>query len=336
MKALKNLNKSDVEFMKAPQTRGFSVSREVILAPLAGYTHSAFRRLCRRLGADRVYSELMNATGILFRGEERELVYFTDEERPIHLQLYGRNPEEIAGAAVKVVEKYKPDAIDINFGCSVKKVLKAKAAGYLLQFPKEMGRIVKETVEALKPYRTPVTAKIRLGFYEDTLEEIAENLLEAGVSAIALHPRLAKEGFSGIARWERVRDLKRLAGSVPVIGSGDVRSWREIDVKFEETGCDGVMVGRAALSNPWIFKEYKERRNYKASLKERVEFVFQELELMWEFFDRERACKAIKAQISQIFKGIRGKAKLNDMVMRSKNCGELLENLRNLLELSLL
>ena len=306
------------------------VEREVILAPMAGYTHSAFRRLCRELGADRTYSELMNATGIIHRGEEIELAYFTDEERPIHLQLYGRNPEEISQAAVKMVEKYKPEAIDINFGCSVKKVLKAKAAGYLLQFPKEMGRIVEETVKALKPYNTPVTAKIRLGFYEDNLEEIAENLLKAGVSAIALHPRTAKQGFSGSADWERVKDLKKLAGDVPVIGSGDIRNWREIDWKFEETGCDGVMIGRAAVSHPWIFKEYKEKRDYNPSVPERIDFVLRELSLMWEFFPKEKACKAIKAQISQIFKGIRGKAKLNDAVMRSKSCAELLENLNRI------
>lgn len=303
------------------------IDREVILAPMAGYTHSAFRYLCRKLGADRVYSELMNATGIIHRGEELELAYFTDEERPIHLQLYGRNPEEIAEAAVKMVEKYKPEAIDINFGCSVKKVLKAKAAGYLLQFPKEMGRIVEETVKALKPYNTPVSVKIRLGFYEDNLEEIAENLLSAGISAIALHPRTAKQGFSGMANWKRVKDLKRMAGSVPIIGSGDIRGWREVDVKFEETGCDGVMIGRAAVSNPWIFKEYKEKRDYSPLVSERVDFILRELSLMWEFFEKEKACKAIKAQISQIFKGVRGRARLNDAVMRSKSCEELLENL---------
>ncbi len=310
------------------------IKREVILAPMAGYTHSAFRRLCRSLGADRVYSELMNATGIIHRGEEKELIYFTDEERPIHLQLYGRNPEEIAEAAVKVVEKYRPEAVDINFGCSVKKVLKAKAAGYLLQFPKEMGEIVEETVKALKPYNTPVTAKIRLGFYEDTLEEIAENLLKAGVSAIALHPRLAKQGFSGKADWKRVKDLKAIAGDVPVIGSGDIKSWREIDEKFEETGCDGVMVGRAAVSNPWIFTEYREKREIQVSLAERIDFILKELNLMWEFFEKEKACKAIKAQISQLFKGIRGKARLNDAVMRSKSCRELIEKLEEIKFLS--
>ncbi len=303
------------------------IKREVILAPMAGYTHSAFRRLCRELGTDRVYSELINATGLIYGREEKELLFFTDDERPIHLQLYGRNPEEISEAAVKVVKKYKPDAIDINFGCSVKKVLKAKAAGYLLQFPREMGRIVEKTVKVLKPYGVPVTAKIRLGFYEDNLEEIAEELLKAGVSAIALHPRTAKQGFSGKADWNRVKDLKRLAGNVPVIGSGDVRSWREIDEKFEETGCNGVMIGRAAVSNPWIFKEYREKKDYLVNISKRVDFILKELSLMWEFFERERACKVIKAQISQIFKGIRGKAKINNRIMRSKTCKELIENL---------
>lgn len=309
------------------------INGEVILAPMAGYTHSAFRRLCRKLGAHRVYTELINACGLVRRGEEKELIYFTEEERPIHVQLYGRNPKEIAQAAEIVAQKYKPDAIDINFGCSVKKVLKAKAAGYLLQFPKEMGKIVEETVKALKPFGIPVTVKIRLGFYEDNLEEIAQEFLKAGVSAIALHPRTAKQGFSGSADWSRVRDLKKLAGEVPVIGSGDVRSWKEIEKKFEETGCDGVMIGRAALSNPWIFREFKEKKDYEADLKERVDFILKELSLMWEFFEKEKACKVIKAQISQIFKGIRGKAKLNDMVMKSKTCEELLLNLEKIKEL---
>jgi len=308
------------------------IEKEVILAPMAGYTHSAFRRLARELGADRTYSELMNATGIIYRGDERELSYFTDLERPIHLQVYGRNPEEIARASEILVKKYRPDAIDINFGCSVKKVLKAKAAGYLLQFPKEMGKIVEETVKTLKPYGVPVTAKIRLGFYEDNLEEIAENLLSAGVSAIALHARTAKQGFTGVADWKRVKDLKEMAGSVPVIGSGDIRSWREINEKFEESGCDGVMVGRAAVSNPWIFKEYREKRDIEVPLSERVDFILKEISLMWEFFDRERACRVIKAHVTQLFKGIRGKARLNDAVMRSKTCAELIESLLRIKE----
>ncbi len=308
---------------------------EVILAPMAGYTHSAFRRLCKELGADRTYSELMNATGIVSRGEEKELAYFTPLERPIHLQVYGRNPEEIAKAAAVLAEKYRPEAIDINFGCSVKKVLKAKAAGYLLQFPKVMGEIVRETVEALKPYSVPVSAKIRLGFYEDNLKEIAENLLKGGVSLIALHPRTAKQGFSGEADWSKVKLLKEIAGEVPVVGSGDIKTWKEIERKFEEFNCDGVMVGRAAVSNPWIFKEYREKRDIEVPLKERVDFILRELSLMWEFFPKEKACKVIKAHITQIFKGIRGKARFNELVMKSKDCKELIDNLKRVKQTTL-
>ncbi len=306
------------------------INKEVILAPMAGYTNSAFRRLCRKLGADRVYSELMNATGIVTVGVKKELIYFTDDERPIHLQVYGRNPDEIAKASLVIATKYRPDAVDINFGCSVKKVLKAKAAGYLLKFPKTIGEIVKETVDALKPIGVPVTAKIRLGFYEDNLEEIAENLLVAGVSAIALHPRIAVQGFSGKANWQRVEDLKRICQEVPVIGSGDIVSWKEIDLRFEETGCDGVMIGRAALSNPWIFKEYKEKRNVERGIPERVNFLLEELEMMWEFMDKERACKEIKSEAVYIFKGIRGKAKINKAIMLSKSCSELINVLNSL------
>ena len=306
------------------------ISKEVILAPMAGYTNSAFRRLCRKLGADRVYSELMNATGIVMRGAEKELVYFTEEERPIHLQVYGRNPDEIAEASLTIAGKFKPDAVDVNFGWSVKKVLKAKAAGYLLKFPKVMGEIIRKTVEALKPIGIPVTAKIRLGFYEDNLEEIAENLLNGGVSAIALHPRTAVQGFSGTANWQRVKDLKRICQTIPVIGSGDVKSWREIDLRFEQTNCNGVMVGRAALSNPWIFKEYKEKRDLNISVSDRVDFLLQEIKMMQEFVEKEKACKEIKSETVYMFKGIRGKSKINRAIMLSRSCEELLKVLNNL------
>jgi len=308
------------------------IGKEVILAPMAGYTNSAFRRLCRRLGADRVYSELMNATGILVRGPRRELVYFTDEERPIHLQVYGRNPEEIAEASLVLASSFKPDAVDINFGCSVKKVIKAKAAGYLLKFPEVMGKIVEETVKALKPLGIPVTVKMRLGFYTDELERISEEVLKAGVSAIALHPRTAVQGFSGKADWKRIGDLKRIAGDVPVMGSGDVKSWRDIGRMFRETGCDGVMVGRAALSNPWILREYREKRDIEVGTFERASFLLDELSMMTEFMERERACREIKSEAVHIFKGVHGRAQINRALMGAKSCSELVSVLNSLKE----
>ena len=304
------------------------INREIILAPIAGYTHSAFRQLCKELGADRTYSELINAMSVIKNRKQRELTYFLDRERPTHLQVYGRNAGEISEAAYILASRYKPDAIDINFGCSVKKALKAKAAGYLLQFPREMGRIVSQTVEAVRPLNLPVTAKIRLGFENDNLEAIADELISNGISVIALHARTAKQGFSGKANWDRIKRLKEIAKDIPIIGNGDIKSWQDIDGMFGQTGCDGVMIGRAAISNPWIFREYKLRSSISKSLSERIEFILRELELMSKFMERERACRMIKSQIVALVKGIRGKSRLNEMVMRSKSCDELIGNLK--------
>ena len=305
---------------------------EIILAPMAGYTHSAFRRLARQLGADRTYTELISAPGIIHRGIPKKYAYFTPLERPIHVQIFGRNPEEIAQAAVKVVQELKPDAIDINFGCSVPKVLRTGAAGKLLENPPLIKEIVKTTVEALKPYGIPVTAKIRLGLQEDNLESIAEALIEGGISAIALHPRLGTQGYAGKANWKRIADLKRIS-PVPVIGSGDIKNWRDIDRMFEETGCDAVMVGRAALSNPWIFTEYREKRDMHIPLYQRLKTIFRLLEWMFEYYpSKEKACFEIRSLLVQILKGFSQSREIKSYLMTVKGCEEFVTRLKELIE----
>jgi len=306
---------------------------EVILAPMAGYTHSAFRRLARLLGADRTYTELISAPGIIHRGIPKKYAYFTEIERPIHVQIFGRNPEEIAQAALKVVQELKPDAIDINFGCSVPKVLKTGAAGKLLENPKMIREIVEETVKILKPYGVPVTAKIRLGLEKDNLEAIAEALIEGGIAAIALHPRLGKQGYSGKADWKRIADLKRLS-PVPVIGSGDIKTYEDIGRMFEETGCDAAMVGRAALSHPWIFKEYKEGKRIFVTLGERLKTIKQLLEWMFEYYpSREKACFEIRSLIVQLLKGFQQSREIKRELMTLKGCEGFEEKLQRLIEL---
>ena len=305
---------------------------EVILAPMAGYTHSAFRRLARRLGADRTYTELISAPGIVHRGIPKKYAHFTEEERPIHIQLFGRDPKEIAEAAVKVAEELKPDAVDINFGCSVPKVLKTGAAGKLMENPSLMKEVVRETAEALKPFGIPVTAKIRLGLKEDIMEKIAEALIEGGVSAIALHPRLGSQGYGGKANWKRIADLKKIS-PVPVIGSGDVKTWRDIDRMFEETGCDAVMVGRAALSNPWIFKEYKERKNIFVPLGERLKTALQVLEWMFKYYpSREKACFEVRSILVQLLKGFEQSREIKGYLMTVKGCEEFQKRLKEVEE----
>ncbi|RTZ69161.1 MAG: tRNA-dihydrouridine synthase family protein [Aquificaceae bacterium] len=305
---------------------------EVILAPMAGYTHSAFRRLARLLGADRTYTELISAPGIIHRGIPQKYAFFTPLERPIHIQLFGRNPEEIAQAAVIVAEKLKPDAIDINFGCSVPKVLKTGAGGKLMENPSLMKEVVKETTEVLKPYGIPVTAKTRLGLEEDIMEKIAQALIEGGVSAIALHPRLGKQGYSGEANWKRIADLKKLS-PVPVIGSGDVKTYEDIDRMFEETGCDAVMVGRAALSNPWIFKEYREKKKLTVSLGERLKTVLKLLEWMFEYYpSREKACFEIRSILVQLLKGFPKGGEIKRELVTLKGCEPFIAKLKEFSE----
>jgi len=301
---------------------------EVILAPMAGYTHSAFRRLARRLGADRTYTELISAPGIIHRGIPKKYAFFTDEERPIHIQIFGRNPQEIAEAALKVAKELKPDAVDINFGCSVPKVLKTGAAGKLLENPPLIKEIVKETKAVLKPFRIPLTAKIRLGLEKDNLERIAEALIEGGIDAIALHPRLGKQGYAGKADWNRLADLKRLS-TVPVIGSGDIKNWCDIDKMFEITGVDAVMVGRAALSNPWIFTEYHLRKDMEIPLSKRLETVLQILNWMFEYYPSpEKACFEIRSILVQLTKGFKQSREVKSALMTLKGCEAFIELLK--------
>ena len=305
---------------------------EVILAPMAGYTHSAFRRLARLLGADRTYSELISAPRIIHKGIPKKYAFFTEIERPIHIQIFGRNPEEIAQAAVRVAKELKPDVVDINFGCSVPKVLKTGAAGKLMENPPLMKEVVKETSQALKPFGIPVSAKIRLGLTEDRMEEIASALIEGGVVAIALHPRLGNQGYGGKANWKRIADLKKLS-PVPVIGSGDIKSWQDINRMFEETNCDAVMVGRAALSNPWIFKEYRLKRSLFVPLGERLKTLKRLLGWMFEYYpSREKACFEVRSLLVQLLKGFSQSREIKAFLMTTKGCEEFLKRLGEVIE----
>jgi len=163
-------------------------------------------------------------------------------------------------------------------------------------------------------------------------EEIAEELIKNGVSAIALHPRLGNQGYGGKANWKRIADLKKLS-PVPVIGSGDVKNWQDIERMFEETGCDAVMVGRAALSHPWIFKEYRERKNISVPLSERLKTVRQILSDMFEYYpSKEKACFEIRSILVQLIKGFEQSREIKAGLMTLKGCDEFIEKLDEFIE----
>lgn len=225
---------------------------KLILAPLAGVTDTTFRRLCRENGADVVVTEMVSAKGLLCDPDRsgRYLVY-DEAERPVGAQLFGSDPGEIAEAASEVARRGF-DFVDINMGCPVRKVTGGGSGSAILANPRLAGEIARAAVRAAG---IPVTAKIRSGFgtERETYLAVAEELFSAGAAAVTLHPRHRGQMFSGTADWTHIAALKRAFPGETVIGNGDVRRPGDAARMLAETGCDGVMIGRAAMGNPWVF-----------------------------------------------------------------------------------
>ena len=226
----------------------------IILAPMAGVTDYPFRILCKEMGAGIVYSEFVSADGIIRENSKTlSLIRFEEQERPIGIQIFGSNSEVMSQAARFVFESFKPDILDINYGCPVPKVTKKGGGSAALQDLCLMDDITTAVVESVP--EIPVTVKMRAGWNNDSIviPEVGERLENIGVKAITLHPRTTKQRYTGDANWDYIKQLKESC-SIPVIGNGDVRTTDDMLRMFKETGCDGVMIGRAAQGNPWFFK----------------------------------------------------------------------------------
>jgi nifR3 family TIM-barrel protein len=227
----------------------------LFLAPMAGVSEPPFRRLCRSYGADVVVSEFLSSEG-LRRGIKHvhDGAYFTADERPIGIQIFGANPDAMAEAAGLVVEHYAPDFVDINFGCPVKKVVKRNGGSGCL---KDMGlvtRIIRAVIDAAAG--TPVTVKTRSGWDESERDPVAIALRcqDAGTRMFTLHPRTRAQMYTGRARWDEIAAVKA-ALEIPVVGNGDIGNAEDALRMRQETGCDGIMMARGTFGNPWIFQQ---------------------------------------------------------------------------------
>jgi tRNA-dihydrouridine synthase B len=228
----------------------------LFLAPMAGVTNSVFRSLCKEKGADVLTSEFVSAEGIMHRNARtRDYLEFSEGERPMGVQLFGADPERLAEAARQVVDWVAPDFIDINFGCPANKVVCRNGGSSLLRDRPLLGRVASAVVSACAPL--PVTAKIRIGWDAASVNavETARLLEETGVSRIAVHGRTRAQGYSGAADWEVIAAVAASV-AVPVIGNGDIAG-AEDALRRRGSGVAGLMIGRAAMSNPWIFTEIK-------------------------------------------------------------------------------
>jgi tRNA-dihydrouridine synthase B len=228
------------------------INGDLILAPMDGITDLPFRGICRYLGSALVVTEFINALDVIERNPRYpKRTKFTPDQRPVSLQILGNDSERMLTAAVELVETVHPDILDINIGCNSKRVTARGAGAALMRTPETISQIFSLLTRELQ---IPVTGKIRLGWDEDSLNylEVAKTIQDNGGAMVAVHGRTQKQAYYGSARWEPIREVKR-ALQIPVIGSGDVRTVADINRMKTETECDGVMIGRAAVSNPWIF-----------------------------------------------------------------------------------
>lgn len=229
------------------------IDNPFVLAPMAGVTDLPFRKLCKEQGAGLICTEMVSAKAISFHNKNTEaLMEIDSSEHPVSLQLFGSEPELMAEVA-KSIEDRPFEILDINMGCPVPKVVNNGEGSALLKDPKLIGKIIKSVSAAVKK---PVTAKMRIGFegYPVDPVEIAKIMEDSGAAAIAVHGRTRQQYYSGQADWDTIRKVKE-AVRIPVIGNGDVDSPEKAEALLKETGCDGVMIGRAVRGNPWIFRE---------------------------------------------------------------------------------
>ncbi|MCK4547572.1 MAG: tRNA dihydrouridine synthase DusB [Candidatus Eisenbacteria sp.] len=279
----------------------------VVLAPLAGYSVRPFRKICLEHGAAAVWSGMISADGLVRRDKEsRRAAHFDEAERPIGLQLFGAKPD-VMGEAAAILSEQKPDFIDLNAGCPVKKVCKRNGGSALLKEPELVGRIVETMVEASD---VPVTVKIRIGWQKDHCNhlEVARIVEEAGAAAISVHGRTRSERFEGRAEWRFIGEVVDTV-SIPVLGNGDVNTPLDAERMFKETGCSGVMIGRAAMGNPWIFGRVNAWLRSKEDIPEptpaeRAETCFRHAESLLADNDEEPAMREFRKFLVRYSKGL--------------------------------
>lgn len=315
--------------MIRPLTIGsVTLPNNLILAPMAGVTDLPFRLLCKEQGAGLLCMEMVSAKAILYKNRNtEELLTIDPRENPVSLQLFGSDPDIIAGIAHQIEDR-SFDILDINMGCPVPKIVNNGEGSALMKNPKLVEEIVRKTVNAVQK---PVTVKIRKGFDDDHVNavEIAKIAEDAGAAAIAVHGRTREQGYSGKADWEIIRKVKE-AVSIPVIGNGDLLTAEDVIAMGQQTGCDGFMIARGAQGNPWIFKQilhYFETGEHleKPSFEEVAQMILRHARMLIEYKGEHVGLREIRKHAAWYTAGYPNSSHLRVAINQVESYGELEE-----------
>jgi len=288
-----------------------------ILAPLAGYSDLAFRLLCHEYGAGLCVSEMISCHGLCYGQPKTKTMLASDpHEKPVSFQLFGADPD-FMGKATTILNEFKPDLIDINMGCPVKKVTRKGAGAALMQNPVLAEKIIRSVIAKSD---VPVTVKIRSGINDNQINgiEFSRMAQDCGVSAITVHGRTWAQAFKGKADYHIISNIKNSI-AIPVIGNGDILSYQDGLKMMAQTGCDGVMIGRGALGNPWVFQE----KGKPSLIDDVLVGVNRHLQLMELHLPTDRILGAIKNHIGRYFKSLPGASQIRQTVYGCQTFGQL-------------
>ncbi len=298
------------------------IENNIILSPMAGVSDSPYRQICREMGSGFAYTEFVSTDGISHHSKKSiDLFRFQEMERPIFFQIFG-NKCEVITEACKIIEDLNPDVIDLNMGCSVAKVAHKGSGAGLLRNPPYVGKIIESMKKSVK---VPITAKIRIGWDHQSLnyKEIVHVLQESGVSCISVHGRTKSMAYTGVADWNIISEIKSFA-KVPIFGNGDIQSFAEAKKRIAESKVDGVLIGRAAIGNPWIFSDIDKST---LSFFEIKEMILRHLALMTSFYGEQFGVVLFRKHVSKYLKNFRGVSELRHKLVTSENLEIFLNHL---------
>lgn len=309
------------------------IKNNVALAPMAGVTDLPYRIICKEMGCGLLYTEMVSAKAILYKNKNTEPLLETKEsENPIAVQIFGSDPDIMGDMARKLCDERTFDIIDVNMGCPVPKIVNNNEGSALMKNPLLVEKILNNIVSKVNK---PVTIKIRKGFNEENVNavEIAKIAEGCGISAIAVHGRTREQYYSGNADYKVIADVKKSV-KIPVIGNGDIRGINDVKRIYEETGCDGIMIGRAARGNPWIFRDISDYMtkgiiNEPPDLTEIKKMILRHTQLLIKYKGEYTGIREMRKHIAWYTSGMPHSANIRNMVNQTESYEELVDLIEN-------